>query len=356
MPGSTFRLSAFVALVALVTACAPDESEFEFGIPAFHLETASSDVARLENGTFTKTRVGAFVTAFGETWTGELSVAGRSSVDDAKKSYNLRRNGQKLRLNAMSRDASALRGSLAFRVFSEAGFVVPTPQYVAVFLNQRYLGLYSFHETYDQVFLEDQVGPIESIYAGRDRLATLSGSESVEIAFDARPGEYADLRALVSAVSDPDLQEVLDRIDVLSLLQYMAVSSFIDNGDGIDNNYNLVRTSDEPRFFVLPWDVDFSFRLQREQEGVLFFENNALMSRLAQSPEFREQYDCALARVHGRIDATFISDWLTENAEMIRAAYAADRFLGQSPDSIDEAVAQIISFREAQTRPECETQ
>ena len=335
-----------VAAASVAAGCFEADPLPDYGLETVELHVDSADVARLRAGTFTDTSVPAVVDMFGESRVAELSVAGRSSVDDFKKSYRLELDDGEYRLNAMSRDPSALRGYLAWQVFLAAGFETPALRHVALFLNREYLGLYLFHESMDADFFTARGADPIRIYAARNG-ATMERTADVERTFSSRiePDDYADLERLVGLINEPataENEETLDRLlDRDSVARYMAATYFSDNRDGVFNNFILYRTQEDPRFAMLPWDLDHSFWFVEDPGDTGLFETNAMMRRLWKNPGDRQRVLCELAALDHRMPPATLEAILDEVSARIEEAWRHDRLLGAGPRSLDEHVAAI---------------
>ena len=322
----------------------------QFGLNAMYLQLDTSDLSKIQLGTFSKTKVPVHIHWDDSSFLGKLSVAGESSVDDLKKSYNLDFSNEyqgrtRYRLNAMSRDPSALRSALSFRVFASFGFATPPLQYVSVFLNDRYLGLYLFHSVVDHAFFSNRDQTAISLYAARGTDATMEKSGDTEHSFSRRRGNYGDLKQLVTIVRAPptpaNRQDLQQYLNIDSALRYMAVTAFIDNQDGIDNNFILVRTERESRFSLLPWDLDFTFRNRYHLDATPLFAKNAMMRRLYNNDQFRAQFDCFVDELNQSVPASLLTVWLDENHNQILQAYKNDRILGSHSKPLADQVQRI---------------
>lgn len=345
------------ALAALgVAACYEAAPPDDHGLEAVRLRVEPADVARLRAGTFTDTPVVATVELRGVDQVAELSVAGRTSVDDFKKSFNLDLDAGRVRLNAMSRDRSATRGYLAWQIYAAAGFATPDLRHASVFLNGEYLGLYLVHETIDADFFTDRGEVPLAIYAARDSRATMEHSGDVERAFSSRlePDVYSDLERLVALINAPptpgNRRELGRLLDVASVARYMAATRYSDNRDGIDNNFVLYRTRRDPRFAIVPWDLDFSLWFVGKPTDGALFDGNAMMRRLWKEPRARRSYLCTLVGLRESAGAGSLNRQLDDLAAHIGEAWRADRFLAAGDESLDEQVAAIRARNVAQEK------
>lgn len=352
---SNFTSSAalLIAAVACASGCVGDLPVQHHGLDSVHLYVDSADLSKLSNGTYTKTSAAADVVIAGDAFVGELSYAGRSSVDDLKKSFNVElsrpyEGRTEYRLNAMSRDPSALKTMLSFRVFDLIGTPTPQRRYVSVSLNGEPIGVYILQDKIDEAFFRARGQVATRIYAARDTRATMEMTAGVATSFTSRVGPdlFGDLERLVALINDEpstDNRRELERyLDVDSVLVYMAASTFIGNNDGIDNNYILARTREEPQFSMLAWDLDFTFRTTTARDDGGLFARNAMMRRFFHDdPDYRLRYDRYLVGLGVAVEDGDLDGYLTELATTIAEAYANDRVLSRYPDSLDDQAETI---------------
>lgn len=350
-------MATLVASALLCAGCREDPPTQALGLPAVHLYVSSADQSRMRNGVFTNTGVSVEAFVAGRWRTGLLTVAGVSTRDDLRKNYNLDlfdepgflglTGGQRrIRLNAMSRDRTALRALLAFRAHGMLGLNTVQPEHVTVFVNDDYLGLYLQHEVINGRTVSAQGQDARAIYAARATRATMMSTAELRHGFDGKLGTetFADLQALVAAVLSSEkgvTPEIERRLNVGALARYMAAAAFLDNGDGIVNNFVLVRTREDPRFTIWPWDLDLTLRASRLGCTNSDFDRNAMMGRCFADPAFRERFERHLARLDSVESRAELSALLDTNAQRIERAHGADPYLSRHGVSFAEGVAAL---------------
>ena len=339
----------------LLSSCAVDPAPVQHGLPAVYLVVDSDDVARMRQGTYTKTGVAGDVFLNGRWFTGRITFSGESTIDDLKKGFNLVLNDAgraKYRLNAMSADPSALRAVLAFAAHGAVDLGTIEPKHVTVFLNRDYSGLYLLHEVIDPELLEERGDRAIAIYAAKGRLADLESTANLEVAFDTRVGteNYADLDELVerTLTTEKDFTKGLDAIlDIDSALRYMAAATFTQNGDGITNNYVLTRSRREERFRFWPWDVDRTFSTTGPRCSDDLLAGNALMRRLRADPVSADAYRNHLLELDSEAHRRALVELLNERAAEIGQAHRLDPYLGGAGSSLDQEVRQLTALLSA---------
>ncbi len=320
-------------------ACTSSDSPSGYGLKRIELEVPSEELSKLKLGTLTQTPVSCWVQLGDQRSACRVAVAGTSSRDNPKKSLDLERSigdGAWLheRLSAMPDDASGIRGFLARDVFGYVGLPTPDMEPVALWLNREYLGLYSRVEPIDETFFARRGDPAKVAYKARAQLGTLESTGNVESAFKMKLGDtgYSDLEQLIRSINDERTQanaDLEELADIDAMLRYMAASAFVNNWDGIHNNYFLVRTELEPRFRIFPWDLDCSFDGKDKTKDGRLFATNALMRRLY--AHHAEGYQRALATLTREATVAALSARVEELAETVAEARSHDPWLSQVP-------------------------
>lgn len=186
---------------------------------------------------------------------------------------------KKLTLNSMIQDASMVHETLSYGLFRELGVIAPRTGFSGVSINGESRGLYLLLEPYDEVALTWHTNDVAHVYDAALALVETSTIVYADLNMRALPLTFsvdlgdkrnvADLAALVAAVEgtaslSSAAQALLDLDEIGT---YFAVEKFINHWDGYSsnvpwapNNYYLL--SDRAgRFRMLPWGVDFTWRL-----------------------------------------------------------------------------------------------
>jgi spore coat protein CotH len=249
----------------------------------------------------------------------------------------------------MNGDPSALHARLAFEAFAALGLDVPSASPVAVWVGDDYAGLYLILETYDaNYFASRDHDPIQ-LYQAESGKADFTDDHRLSTAFSEKLGSCgrSDLQALQNALADDSsansLAQLKGLVDVEQLQTYLSASALLDNRDGIDNNYYLVRTQEEPRFRVLPWDLDLTFGEPHPDHDAALFSSNALFAGLVDGTEDNQAYRDVYARTRKQLTGAQLSNRARAMVEEIRAAYEADWFLSAGEQSLDEHLATLES-------------
>ncbi len=259
-----------------------------------------------------------------------IEIRGRTSAQHEKKSYGLElwenrngsdhsapllgmRYGEDWILDAMYIDPLRMRNKLSFEIWekmwsgkSETPWRTVNPgirsEYVELFINQRYMGLYSLSERLDETLINLSAGRpgAESVIykaisweGGSTAFQTYNSEPEESMIWEGWEQVYpdhlfcweplAELRKMVVLDENELFTEKIDSlIDLECAADYYLFINLLLAHDNIIKNYYLARYPDESRFLILPWDMEGSLGIMwngrdYKTEGIL--ENN-LYNRL----------------------------------------------------------------------------
>lgn len=269
-----------------------------------------------------------------------IEIRGRTSAQLEKKSYGLElwenvyekdqsspllgmRSGEDWILDAMFIDKLRMRNKLSFELWekmwsqkSETPWQTTNPgiqgNYVELFINQSYLGLYCLTEKLDEKLLHlsrDSPGSEGLLYkaidwnGGATAFETYNSTPPESMIWEGWeqvcPDDYffweplAELRKTVVLDEDELFRKKIDTlIDLDNLAEYFLFTNLILAHDNIIKNYYLARYPDQSKFLILPWDLEGSWGImwhggESSTNGVL---ENKLYDRLMELniKEFQE--------------------------------------------------------------------
>ncbi len=192
-------------------------------------------------------------------------------VDD-QRFFGLRR----LNFNSMLYDDTRMHERLAYRVYRELGLVAPRSAHARLIINGEDWGLFSLVEEVDGRFtdhhFEQGDGNLyKEAWPGNtpERLLDDALKTNEELADHS---VFQQFDAELRSASLTALPAVVERyLEVDAMLAYLAVDQALVNWDGItafycygasyceNHNYYLYQAELEPRFTLIPWDLDNTF-------------------------------------------------------------------------------------------------
>ncbi|MEZ4726610.1 MAG: CotH kinase family protein [Caldilineaceae bacterium] len=156
--------------------------------------------------------------------------------------------------------ASYFDDQLARDVYHDMGHLSPHGNFVHLYLNGLYWGLYNITEHINEKYLADYIGADETDFD----LIDVDLDEDPPI--NAEAGDLVQWNELqaqlnVANVSDALYQEVQQRLDVVNLADYMILQHYLGNIDWPHNNWSAwrLRTGADTRFRILVWDTEATF-------------------------------------------------------------------------------------------------
>ncbi len=219
-----------------------------------------------------------------------IRIRGNTSRDARKKSFKLSINGfvrgrtfhgvDKINLNGEHNDPSIIRSKLCWDLFQSIGMKASHASHVAVYINDKYYGLYISVEHIDDEFLkknfQDPSGnlwkclwPADLLYKGDDpdlykerigdrRIYDLRSNEDED--------DYSQLARLIKVINltpfsaFPDSLEKI--LNVYEAIKYFAVNILVGSWDDyrfLKNNYYLYYEPLTKKFHWIPYDYDNTF-------------------------------------------------------------------------------------------------
>jgi hypothetical protein len=149
---------------------------------------------------------------------------------------------------------------MARDLYIDMGHLTPRGDYVHLYLNGLYWGLYNITEHYNENYLADYIGTAESNF---DIVKVDSDTGFVPEADVGDLVKWHELQAAVNVptVTDALYQEVQQRVDVVNLADYILLQHYFGNGDWPANNWAAwrVRSGPDTRFRIFVWDTESGF-------------------------------------------------------------------------------------------------
>ncbi len=244
----------------------------------------------------------------------------------------------------MTQDPPMLREYLSMALFRKMGLPAPRENYVRLFVNDEYQGLYIAIEPLDKVFLKrtfkDDTGDLFSLdWAWPYHFENLGPVPEAYCPFPFKPetnekspnaGPIAELAGLLDTLPDEEIPAAVGaRFDVDNLLGHLAVDTYIAATDGFlgdlgMNNFYLYRAKPKSadatsKMKLLAWDKDACFAWY-DAPLIYHADENVLTRRILTQPAEVERY----------------VNWLVKVAE------TAGGEGGWLLSTLDEAVARIL--------------
>jgi spore coat protein H len=190
-------------------------------------------------------------------------------------------------LDAMYVDDLRMRNKISFELWEKMARIPPEEgmddvypgihlEYVELFINNRYMGLYGLGEKLDETLLRFSMNQAETGGVMYKSIDWANGATMFQI-YDSEPTEtmiwdgweqiypdqnhywepLAELRKTVVLDDDEAFERRIDSlIDLENAAEYYLFINLILAYDNAGKNIYYARYSDQSRFFMLPWDIE----------------------------------------------------------------------------------------------------
>lgn len=361
------RKRIIIAVLALLSLACKNQGNLEsYGLKKYEITLKSDDIADLNATIWKKKAITAKLYVEGREYQVLVNYAGKSTLDFPKKSIQIESQTNEfipIRLSAQSVDSTMLRSYLGFYLFRGKLKYSPKIDLVSVYVNDKFLGLYLEVEHLNYQFFEAQgvkVGDLFKAQKQPDEYEPLTPGmwENVARTFDLKrknaqeKGDFQSLRKVTEVLGKLDdnypIAELAEVFDLDNLIDYLSVSAFLNNWDGIKNNYHLFRAENDKQFLIVPWDLDYIFPTKKnfrvyDKDSTIFMPSY-LTSQIFKNSELKAKY---LDKIR-----TLLSDWNESNirglvgqiAEKTQKAFESDVYLKRQNLSASQRVEYLMTY------------
>jgi CotH kinase protein/Lamin Tail Domain/FlgD Ig-like domain len=298
-----------------------------------------------------------------------IRIRGNTSRSSHKKSIKLSFNTfikgrkfyslEKLNLNGEHNDPSIVRSKLCWDFYNGIGMVSTRATHAAVYINDKYYGLYISIEHIDEEFLQknyaDDSGNLWKCLFGSDLVALGNdpelykfvngdGERPYSLISNEEVDDYTQLSRLINLINDTseNFEDSLESIlDVNSVIKYLATNVMVGGWDdywSLSNNYYLYHNPTLDKFNLIPYDYDNTFgvawwshidweTVDPYSFGKIFPGPRPLAEKIMISPKYRNLYSHFLEFYSNNIfNTTEYFDRLIQLRTKIQAFAEQDTF------------------------------
>jgi spore coat protein CotH len=286
-------------------------------------------------------------------------------------------------LDNLTQDPSAIHETVTMKLFARFGIPAPREAHVRLYVNDRYVGLYTLVEEVNKQLLARVFGSIGddvqndgylyeyNYILGQPWRFNYLGSDFAPYKerFDPKTHEsksdaelYGPIENLVRLVNTLRPDELMsglgEYLDLTAFMRYIAAQNFVAQNDGFlgydgMNNFYLYRLENSQRHVLIAWDEDNAF-FGPDFPIDLRHEDNVLMQKAMQVRELHDEYYRALGEIARLAEEPTGPDgasWLEhETRRQLDLLYDALREDSAKPYSMDEhenaRVAVLIFSRD----------
>ncbi len=251
----------------------------------FMYQNPESDSMHLGSVHFKNSQIDEIIDSVG------IRIRGNTSRESYKKSLKLSFNTfidggdfydlEKINLNGEHNDPSIVRSKLSWDFFNKIGLVSTRAAHAAVYINEKYYGLYISVEHIDEEFIQknynDDSGNLWKclfgstlVYLGSNpelyKFENNEGDRPYSLITNEKEDDYSQLANLIYQInssSNPNFEDSVEAtINVNGILKYLATNILVGGWDdywSLSNNYYLYFNPDTKIFDLIPYDYDNTF-------------------------------------------------------------------------------------------------
>ncbi|MCL6598235.1 MAG: CotH kinase family protein [Alicyclobacillus macrosporangiidus] len=279
-------------------------------IPIRRIEVRPADLRRLEAHADQVVFVDGVLHRNGRAEPVRFGYRGNRTRQAPKKSFEIRRRGGTLHLNAEYDDPTMLRNALSFWFFRQIGVPSPWTQHCRLIMNEQDLGVYLEIEGVDATFFRRRrLGCRSLFYAvnhdadfslvtGARAILKASLFDGYERVIGSREDQKRFERFIfdLNTLRDEGLRRhVAERIDTPLYLRWLAGAVCTGNADGLTQNYAVYESTHDGRYRFVPWDYEGTwgrncFGQLCPMDTVGAFGENVLTTKVLGLPDARRAY------------------------------------------------------------------
>lgn len=364
----------FFILLFFLSIQNTEASELDLTLPIYHLRIDSAYLAQLYQNPWSDEYFPAMFMYDNIRYDCEVRFRGGSGRNLPKKSWAVKFedndnifHSEKINLNAEYRDRSLMRNHLAMKLFQYLGYPVPDTEYLNLFVNDEYKGVYLQVEEVNEDFLKRNNRQSNVLYEAKSHAASMAPItiyDNYFINWDKKIGpalDYADIQFLFSKfyywTKDDFETNVGTEIDLDNVLNYFALEFSIVGEDCFTKNLFLFFNQDKNQWEIFPWDNDGTFgndiRGNYHASYAQFYLNSpldyqVLFQRLMEYDHWRNIFWEKMSQIiHDGFD--YLIQEIDSTYHQIKNDVYQDPHKLGSNSGFDSAVQQIKSFLAGRT-------
>lgn len=299
-------------------------------------------------------------------WVG-LRIRGNTSRFSAKKSFKLDFNHfvpgrkfydlEKMNLNGEHNDPSIMRSKLCWDLFQQIRVPASRANYVRLYINDKYFGLYMNVEHVDDEFVQKRFGnqngnlykclyPADLIFLGADQQPYkkfFGGRQAYELMTNKDKNDYSDLVHFIDVLNNTPAAQFKTELEkvfnVDNFLKWLALNVLVGSWDDywyLKNNYYLYHNTATDKFEFIPYDYDNTYGIdwvggdwatRNIYRWGNMQEKRPLVTRILELPEYRYRYTLYLEMfMNNEFSFEAQQPRIDQLKAMITPAVAADSF------------------------------
>jgi len=276
------KIALILCFITLLFSCGtqkPTEEakeipvSFEVGnIKEYHISCNNSELKNIYENYRENIYIPITITYKGKTSTGKMRVRGDTSRKDPKKSLKIKFDSLALEgvpaiinLNAEYADKTYIRQYLSSKMMQKSGQTAYNVEYIKLFINDKFFGLFLQVENMDKKFLErNKLSKKGNLYKATKDGACLSIFDDFDKKWEKKTNKKSDHNDLtqltkeLNNIPDNEFESYIKKtFEYDKLINLLALNMFLSNSSTYYHNYYLYHDLyGTGKWQMLPWDMD----------------------------------------------------------------------------------------------------
>ena len=253
---------------------------------------------------------------------------------------------RRLTLNNLVDDPTAMRETLAYKVFREASLPAARTGYATVRVNGEPYGLYVVLEAYDEEAMHRWFKNTRHVYEGSVDLYK-GQAQSFDVDVGSK-NDRSDLEALIAAINDAPAETWYDEVsyvaDLYQMIGMWVAENYVGQTDGYAaaaNNYFL-HSNKKGYFRMLPWGMDRTFVERPKMPS----GSSILVTRCTELKRCEDAYRIRLGLLLKVVKGLELEKLVDELDAVVRPELEDDPRKPYSLEEHDQAVSKLRDYLE----------
>lgn len=308
------------------------------------LRVDEASLRSMERALPEQVRARAHLTRAGESWPGWVNFRGSGSLEQPKKSWKFRPDGEgagadEWNLGANFNDFSLIKETFATEVMASMGLRTYVAEPVLLFINEEWAGVFVDVEEPDEFYLRRvSLDPHGRCYKVETPMVPLRSQVAYVRAYENTNADdwfREDVIHFVEELNEASGEELevflRENLYLDQVLDWWAGQAWLGNDDFSLHNFLVQRGTEDQRWRVLPWDVDgvlldplapvhLGTRAAPNGRGY----HNELVDRIWSVPSLRRRY---LARFEEHLGGALTTGSVLAGFREVRARVEEDALI-----------------------------
>jgi len=243
-----------------------------------------------------------------------------------------------------------MRTTLSTYLYKQFGFLDFYSEAVFVKINNEDKGFFLLIEKVEEDYFQKRNLPVaELMKTVFDAKFTYSDKNNPEATFEKKipdDNNFSNLSELIYALDTVKIENIPSGIgkhlDIGHYIRYHALTSAMNNTDGLANNFYFYKKTGKSPYQIIPWDFDKSFNL-KFTVGVC--GDNHIIRKILQYPQYKEYYNSFLKIIgDSYLTESNLFHVIDSCYNVIKPFYKRDPYFQSETESLEERVSKLKQF------------